>query len=70
MLRDESIVPYKHGEWPFRRSRVLRYSIAVLAVLHFFWMRAGKHNFAEVWVYTSVLLVLLVFRLRVLLAPR
>ena len=56
----------KRWQWLHR----LVYAIAVLAVLHFFWMRAGKHNFAEVWVYTSVLLVLLVFRLRVLLAPR
>ena len=39
MLRDENIVPYKHGEWPFRRSRVLRYSIAVLAVLLAFSVR-------------------------------
>ena len=58
------------GAKPWQWLHRLVYAIAVLAVLHFFWMRAGKHNFAEVWVYTSVLLVLLVFRLRVLLAPR
>jgi len=29
------------------------YGIAVLAVLHFYWMRAGKSNFAEVVVYTT-----------------
>jgi sulfoxide reductase heme-binding subunit YedZ len=40
----------------------LVYLVAVLAVLHFFWMRAGKHNFAEVWVYASVLLTLLAWR--------
>lgn len=39
MLNDESIVPYKHGEWPYRRSRVMRYSIAVLAVLLAFSVR-------------------------------
>jgi len=33
-----------------------------LAVLHFFWMRAGKSNFAEVWVYACVLFVLLAWR--------
>jgi sulfoxide reductase heme-binding subunit YedZ len=40
----------------------LVYVVAVLAVLHFFWMRAGKHNFAEVLVYGSVLFTLLAWR--------
>ncbi len=26
------------------------YAVAVVAVLHFFWMRAGKNNVTEVWV--------------------
>lgn len=39
------------------------YAVACLAVLHFFWMRAGKQNFAEVWVYASVLGLLLASRL-------
>jgi sulfoxide reductase heme-binding subunit YedZ len=38
------------------------YVVAVLAVLHFFWMRAGKSNFAEVFVYAFVLFVLLAWR--------
>ncbi len=38
------------------------YVIAVLAVLHFFWMRAGKNNFAEVAVYAAILSVLLGWR--------
>ena len=38
------------------------YAIAVLAILHFWWMRAGKHNFAEVWVYGVILAVLLFSR--------
>ena len=38
------------------------YAIAVLAVLHFFWMRAGKSDFAEVWVYAVLLFVLLAWR--------
>lgn len=38
------------------------YAVAVLAVLHFFWMRAGKNNLAEVWVYAAVLALLLVWR--------
>ena len=40
----------------------LVYVIAVLAVLHFFWMRAGKNDFVEVLVYASVLLALLAWR--------
>lgn len=43
------------------------YAVAVLAVLHFFWIRAGKHNFAEVLVYASIVTVLLLFRLRSLI---
>lgn len=39
------------------------YVIAVLAVLHFFWMRAGKRDFAEVAVYALILSVLLGWRL-------
>ncbi len=41
----------------------LVYAVAVLAILHFFWMRAGKNNFAEVQVYASVLGLLLGWRL-------
>ena len=33
----------------------LVYAIALLAILHFFWMRAGKNDFAEVVVYAAVL---------------
>jgi methionine sulfoxide reductase heme-binding subunit len=39
------------------------YVIAGLAILHFFWMRAGKNNFAEVAVYAAILGVLLGWRL-------
>jgi len=38
------------------------YLIAGLAILHFFWMRAGKHNFAEVAVYAAILATLLGWR--------
>jgi sulfoxide reductase heme-binding subunit YedZ len=48
----------KRWQWLHR----LVYVVAVLAVLHFFWMRAGKSNFAEVFVYASVILVLLAWR--------
>jgi sulfoxide reductase heme-binding subunit YedZ len=38
------------------------YAIAPLAILHFFWMRAGKNDFAEVAVYAMILGVLLGWR--------
>jgi sulfoxide reductase heme-binding subunit YedZ len=41
----------------------LVYVIAGLGILHFFWMRAGKHNFAEVAVYATIVAVLLGWRL-------
>jgi sulfoxide reductase heme-binding subunit YedZ len=40
------------------RWRVLHravYAVAGLAILHFFWMRAGKNDFGEVLVYAVVL---------------
>ena len=39
------------------------YAVAVVALLHFFWMRAGKNNFAEVAVYAAILGGLLAWRL-------
>ncbi len=41
----------------------LIYPIAILALLHFWWMRAGKHNFAEPLVMSVVVAVLLALRL-------
>ena len=40
----------------------LVYGIAVLAILHFFWMRAGKNDFGEVAVYASIIALLLGWR--------
>lgn len=40
----------------------LVYAVAGLAILHFFWMRAGKNNFAEVFVYAAILGALLSWR--------
>ncbi|MDZ7918997.1 protein-methionine-sulfoxide reductase heme-binding subunit MsrQ [Rhodoferax sp.] len=40
------------------------YAIAALALLHFFWMRSGKNNFAEVAVYAGVIAALMGWRLR------
>ena len=38
------------------------YAVAVLAVLHFFWMRTGKQQFGEVWLYSGILAALLLAR--------
>ena len=51
------------------------YAVAALAVLHFYWMRAGKNDFAEVAVYAALLGGLLLWRLwyrrrRVMLSAR
>ena len=40
----------------------LVYLIAGLGILHFFWMRAGKNNFNEVFVYAAIIGVLLGWR--------
>ena len=41
----------------------LVYAIAVIGLMHFIWMRAGKNNFAEPAVYGAILTVLLGWRL-------
>ena len=49
-----------------RRWSVLHrliYVVAIVAVLHFWWMRAGKNNFAEPLVMGAVVAVLLALRL-------
>ena len=46
------------------------YAIALLGLLHFFWMRAAKNNFAEVAVYAVVIAVLLGWRVKRALAKR
>ncbi|CAM3510033.1 protein-methionine-sulfoxide reductase heme-binding subunit MsrQ [Polaromonas hydrogenivorans] len=40
----------------------LVYLIAGLGILHFFWMRAGKNNFFEVFVYAVIVAMLLGWR--------
>lgn len=39
------------------------YAVALLALLHFFWMRSGKNNFGEVAIYAAIVSVLLGWRL-------
>jgi sulfoxide reductase heme-binding subunit YedZ len=41
----------------------LVYVVAGLGILHFFWMRSAKHNYAEVAVYAAILGVLLGWRI-------
>jgi len=52
------------GAKRWQRLHKVVYGVAVLAVLHFFWMRAGKNNFAEVAVYAGILAALLGWRVR------
>ncbi|VWX58090.1 Protein-methionine-sulfoxide reductase heme-binding subunit MsrQ [Burkholderiales bacterium 8X] len=40
----------------------LVYVIAGLGLLHFFWMRSGKNNFGEVFIYAGIIAVLLGWR--------
>ena len=39
------------------------YAVALLALLHFFWMRSGKADFGEVAVYAGIVAVLLGWRI-------
>ena len=51
------------GSKRWQQLHRLVYLIAVLAIVHFFWMRAGKNNFTEVAVYAVMLAGLLFWRL-------
>lgn len=51
------------GGKAWRALHRLVYVVAPLALLHFFWMRAGKNDFAEVAVYAVILGALLLDRL-------
>ena len=46
------------------------YAVAALSLLHFFWMRAGKNDFAEVAVYAAILAALLGWRVQQALKKR
>jgi methionine sulfoxide reductase heme-binding subunit len=41
----------------------LVYAIVLLGLLHFFWMRSAKNNFAEVAVYAAIVALLLGWRM-------
>ena len=50
------------GAQRWRRLHQAVYGVAALSVLHFWWMRAGKNDFTEVWLYGAVLAGLLTWR--------
>jgi methionine sulfoxide reductase heme-binding subunit len=50
------------GAKRWQQLHKLVYVVAGFGLLHFFWMRAGKNNFNEVFVYAAILAVLLVWR--------
>jgi len=50
------------GSKRWRQLHRAVYAVAALAILHFYWMRAGKNNFAEVSVYAAILGTLLGWR--------
>ncbi len=50
------------GAARWKKLHRLVYLAALTMLLHFFWMRAGKNNFAEVTVYAAVVAVLLGWR--------
>ena len=52
------------GGRAWQRLHQLSYAIILLGLLHFFWMRAGKQDFAEVAIYAAIVAVLLGWRLR------
>ena len=52
------------GSKRWQRLHQSVYVVAALSLLHFFWMRAGKNNFTEVWIYAGVISVLLGWRVR------
>ena len=52
------------GSKRWQRLHQSVYAVAMLSLLHFFWMRAGKNNFTEVWVYAAVIAVLMGWRVR------
>ena len=53
-----------HGARHWQMLHRAVYVIVLLGLLHFFWMRATKNNFAEVLVHAAVISLLLDWRVR------
>jgi sulfoxide reductase heme-binding subunit YedZ len=58
------------GTARWQKLHRLVYAIVLLGLLHFFWMRSAKNNFAEVGVYAAIVAVLFGLRLRTARRPR
>lgn len=58
------------GAARWQRLHRLVYGAAITMLLHFFWMRAGKNDFVEVFVYAGIVALLLGWRLRQALQRR
>jgi len=58
------------GAARWQRLHRLVYVVAALVILHFYWMRAGKQNFADVWLYGGLIALLLGWRIWRWLAAR
>ena len=52
------------GAVRWKRLHRAVYAVALLGLLHFFWMRSGKLNFGDVAVYGAILAGLLAWRVR------
>lgn len=52
----------KLGGKAWKKLHKLMYAIAPVALLHFFWMKAGKNNFGEWSIYAAIVLALLGWR--------
>ncbi|NDF45628.1 MAG: sulfoxide reductase heme-binding subunit YedZ, partial [Betaproteobacteria bacterium] len=50
------------GAARWQRLHRLVYLASLTVLLHFFWMRAGKNNFADVWLYAAIIVTLLAWR--------
>ncbi len=50
------------GATRWRQLHRFVYAIVLLGLLHFFWMRSAKNNFAEVAVYAAIVAILLGWR--------
>ena len=52
------------GAARWQKLHRLVYAIVLLGLLHFYWMKAAKHNFGEWSIYAAIIAVLLGWRLR------
>ena len=50
------------GAVRWRRLHLAVHLVAAAALLHFYWMRSGKNDFADVWLYGTVIVLLWAWR--------